>query len=129
MGVVYKARQLNPPRLVALKMILAGEHADPEQLARFRTEAEAIARLSHPAITQIHQVGEWHPPDGGLTVPFLTLEYVEGHSLARRLKSEPPITPRQAAALLRQLARGVQYAHEQGIIHRDLKPGNILPVG
>jgi serine/threonine protein kinase len=129
MGVVYKARQINPPRLVALKMILAGEHADPEQLARFRAEAEAIARLSHPAITQIHQVGEWHPPEGGPAVPFLTLEFVAGHSLARRLGSGTRVEPAQAADLVRQLADGVHYAHRQGIVHRDLKPGNILLTG
>jgi serine/threonine protein kinase len=129
MGVVYKARQFNPPRLVALKMIHAGEHADPEQLARFRTEAEAIARLAHPSITHIHQVGEWHPPGGGPAVPFLTLEYVAGTTLASRLKSGPPVEPRQAAGLIRRLAEGVHYAHQQGIVHRDLKPGNILLTG
>ncbi len=125
MGVVYKARQFNPPRLVALKMILSGEHADPEQLARFQAEAEAIARLTHPVITQIHQVGEWHPASGGPAVLFLTLEFVSGRSLARRLKSGP-VNERQAASLLQQLAIGVHYAHQQGIVHRDLKPGNIL---
>ncbi len=126
MGIVYKAKQHNPPRLVALKTIVAGEHADPEQLSRFRVEAEAIARLTHPTIAQIHQVGEWHRPDGGFTVPFLTLEFVDGPSLARRLRSGPPVSPKQAATLIRQLARAVHYAHEQGILHRDLKPSNIL---
>jgi len=128
MGVVYKARQLNPPRLVALKMILAGEHADPEQLARFRVEAGAIARLTHPAIAQIHQVGEWHPPEGGPTVPFLTLEYIDGPTLAERLRSETP-TLRQAVGLVRRLAEAAQAAHDKGIVHRDLKPANVLLVG
>jgi hypothetical protein len=126
MGIVYRARQLNPRRIVALKMIRAGEYAGAEQLARFRTEAEAIARLQHPAIIHIHQVGEWHPADGGHPLPFLTLEYVEGHSLARRLASRQPVTPRQAADLVRQLALGAHYAHGRGIVHRDLKPANVL---
>ncbi len=129
MGVVYKARQFNPPRVVAVKMILAGEHADPEQLVRFQHEAEAIARLTHPTIAQIHQVGNWHPPAGGPAVPFLTLEFVAGQSLWRRLESGPAVGPRAAAALVQQLARGVQYAHDQGVVHRDLKPANVLLCG
>ena len=129
MGVVYKARQLNPPRLVALKMVLAGEHADPDQLARFRTEAEATARLSHPAIVPIHHVGEWHPPSGGPAVPFLTLEYVDGRPLTDRLAATKPVAPRQAADFARRLARGVHYAHQQGVVHRDLKPSNVLVAG
>jgi serine/threonine protein kinase len=129
MGVVYKAKQHHPPRLVALKMILAGEHADPDQLTRFRTEAEAIARLNHPAIVQIHHVGEWQMPGGGEPVPFLTLEFVEGTTLTQRLESGRRVTYKQAADLLQQLARGVHYAHQQGIVHRDLKPGNILLTG
>jgi serine/threonine protein kinase len=129
MGVVYKARQFNPPRIVALKMILAGEHADPDQLARFSAEAEAIARLTHPSIAQIHQVGKWQPPAGGPAVPFLTLEFVAGQPLWRRLKSGPPVGERAAAALVQQLARAVHYAHQQGIVHRDLKPANILLCG
>src|SRR5262249_11826938 len=80
MGVIYLARQLEPPRLVAVKMVLAGEHAGPEQLARFRTEAETAARLQHPNIITIHQVGESQGR------PYLSLEYVEGGSLAQHLK-------------------------------------------
>jgi hypothetical protein len=119
MGVIYLARQLRPRRYVALKMVLAGEHAGPEQLARFRTEAEAVARLRHPNIITIHQVGE----AGGR--PYLSLEYVEGGSLAQHLKERRP-QPRQAAELVRQLARAVHFAHQRGILHRDLKPANIL---
>jgi serine/threonine protein kinase len=119
MGVVYKARQLRPRRLVALKMILAGEHAGAEALVRFRREAESVARLQHPNIVQVHEVGEHN----GL--PYLTLEYVEGGSLAHRLSRKRP-TVRQSAALIEQLARAVHYAHQKGIVHRDLKPGNIL---
>jgi serine/threonine-protein kinase len=93
MGVVYKARQLRPRRLVALKMILAGEYAGAEALHRFRVEAEAVARLSHPNIVQVFEVGEH---DGR---PYLTLEYIEGGSLAQRL-ARGPLRPRRAAALL-----------------------------
>jgi serine/threonine protein kinase len=119
MGVVYKARQLPLNRLVALKMILAGPHADPEALARLRTEAEAVARLRHPNIVQIHEVGN---QDG---CPYLALEYVEGGTLAGKLAGMP-YPPRPAAQLLETLARAVHHAHEQGIVHRDLKPANVL---
>jgi hypothetical protein len=118
MGVVYKARQVTLKRLVALKMVLAAEHAGPEQFARFRTEAEAVAQLHHPNIVQIYEIGE----HGGL--PFFSLEYCGGGSLESRLKN--PWPSRQAAELVKTLARAVQAAHQAGIIHRDLKPANIL---
>ncbi|HEV3258733.1 MAG TPA: serine/threonine-protein kinase, partial [Gemmataceae bacterium] len=119
MGVVYKARQVALNRLVALKTILAAEHAGPEQRARFRTEAEAVARLRHPNIVQIHEVGE----QGGR--PFLSLEFIEGGSLAARLDGTPwPAA--EAAQLIEALARAIHAAHQQGIVHRDLKPANIL---
>src|SRR5205823_14214222 len=119
MGVVYKARHVKLNRLVALKMILAGEHAGAQEQARFRTEAEAVARLQHPNIVQIYEVGE---QDGR---PFFSLELVEGGSLDRRLAGKPQPPP-EAARLVEILARAVQAAHERGIVHRDLKPGNIL---
>jgi WD40 repeat protein len=119
MGVVYLARQLPLNRLVALKMILAGPHAGPEALARLRTEAEAVARLRHPNIVQIHEVGN---QDGH---PYLALEYVEGNTLADNLAGMP-YAPRPAARLLETLARAVHHAHERGIVHRDLKPSNVL---
>jgi serine/threonine-protein kinase len=119
MGVVYKARQLGLKRTVALKMVLAGAHAGPEQLARFRLEAEAVARLRHPGIVAIHALGEH---DG---CPFFALEYLEGGSLAQRLAGRP-LPPRQAAALVEALAAAVECAHRAGIVHRDLKPGNVL---
>jgi serine/threonine-protein kinase len=118
MGVVYRARQLNLDRLVALKMI-HGLNAPPDTLSRFRAEAQAVARLRHPNIVQIYDIGEYN----GL--PFFTLEYVDGGSLASRLR-RAGLTPRQAAQLTETLAQAVHHAHQQGIIHRDLKPGNVL---
>jgi serine/threonine protein kinase len=119
MGVVYKAKQLGLNRLVALKMILAGEHAGTQELARFRAEAEAVARLQHTNIVQIYEIGE---QDGR---PFFSLEYVEGGSLAQRLAHQP-FLPRDAAQLTQTLARAVHFAHQRGIVHRDLKPANVL---
>jgi tRNA A-37 threonylcarbamoyl transferase component Bud32 len=119
MGVVYKARQAKLNRVVALKMIRSGEFADPAERSRFESEAQAIARLSHPNIIQIYEVGEVNGR------PFLALEYVPGKSLAD-LCSESPLAPRPAAALAATLARAVQHAHEAGVLHRDLKPANIL---
>jgi serine/threonine-protein kinase len=119
MGVVYKARQVKLNRVVALKMILAGAHAGAEELARFRTEAEAVARLQHPHIVQIYEVGE---SEGR---PYFSLEFVDGGSLAARLDGSP-LAPRQAARLVETLAQAMQAAHERGIVHRDLKPANVL---
>jgi WD40 repeat protein/serine/threonine protein kinase len=119
MGVVYKARDLALGRVVALKMVLAGAHAGSPELARFQAEAQTVARLRHPGIVQIFEVGEHQ----GL--PFFALEYIAGGSLAQRLDGTP-LPARTAAALVAEVARAVQYAHEQGIVHRDLKPANIL---
>jgi WD40 repeat protein len=122
MGVVYLARQARLNRPCALKMILAGAHATPEAAARFLAEAEAIARLQHPQIVQIHHIGE---ADG---LPFFELEYVPGGSLDRKLDGTP-WPPRRAAHLAEQLARGIAAAHALGIVHRDLKPANVLLAG
>jgi WD40 repeat protein/tRNA A-37 threonylcarbamoyl transferase component Bud32 len=119
MGVVYKARQTRLNRLVALKMILAGGHAGEAELARFRTEAEAVASLQHPNVVQIHEVGE---SDG---TPYFSLEFCEGGSLADKLDGTP-WPPQPAALLVETLARAVQAAHGRGIVHRDLKPANVL---
>jgi serine/threonine protein kinase len=119
MGVVYKARQISLNRLVALKMILAGAHAGAQDLERFRNEAEAVARLQHPNIIQIHEVGE---AEGR---PFFALELVEGGSLADLLDGTPQ-PARDSAQLIETLARAIHAAHQQGIVHRDLKPANIL---
>jgi WD40 repeat protein/serine/threonine protein kinase len=121
MGVVYKARQARADRVVALKMILTGEHASEAELARFRTEAEAVARLQHPNILQVFQVGEHN----GL--PFFSLEFCAGGSLADQLDGTPWPAVR-AAALVETLARAVHAAHERQVIHRDLKPANVLLV-
>jgi WD40 repeat protein/tRNA A-37 threonylcarbamoyl transferase component Bud32 len=121
MGVVYLAWQVRLKRLVALKMLRDGALADAEALARFRAEAEAVGRLQHPNIVQVHEVGEH---DGR---PFLVLEYVAGGSLAQRLDGTP-WAARPAAALVEALARAIDAAHRQGIVHRDLKPANILLV-
>jgi WD40 repeat protein len=119
MGVVYKARQVRAGRLVALKMVLAGGLADPKELARFRGEAEAAARLAHPNVAQVYEVGE----HAGL--PFFSMEFCPGGSLAQKLAGTP-LPPRQAAALVETLARAVQAAHDKGVVHRDLKPANVL---
>jgi tetratricopeptide (TPR) repeat protein len=119
MGVVYKARHLRLNRPVALKMILAGQHAAAKDLARFEAEARAVARLRHPNIVQIHDIGE---QDGR---PYLCLELLEGGSLAQWLQRRA-LPARVAARVVEALARAVQHAHEQGIIHRDLKPANVL---
>jgi tetratricopeptide (TPR) repeat protein len=119
MGVVYKARHRGLQRLVALKMILAGAHAGAVGLARFRAEAEAVARLQHPNIVQIYETGEHEGR------PYFSLEFVEGGSLEERMQ-ESSTPPRAAAALVETLAATMEIAHQRGIVHRDLKPANIL---
>src|SRR5260221_90576 len=119
MGVVYLARQQSLNRLVALKMVLAGPYADPAGRGRFRTQAEAIARLQHANVVQIHEIGECDGRD------FLALEYLPGGSLTEKRTATARSDP-EAAALVEALARAVHYMHERGIVHRDLKPGNVL---
>ncbi|QJX00847.1 serine/threonine-protein kinase [Frigoriglobus tundricola] len=119
MGVVYKARQVALGRDVALKMILGGHCSSPQVQARLRSEAELVARLTHPNIVQVHEVGE----AGGL--PFLAMEFVDGGTLAARLKRHP-LPPREVASLLATLAAAVHAAHARNVVHRDLKPANVL---
>jgi serine/threonine protein kinase len=118
-GVVYKARQHHPERIVALKCLLGGAHTKAEHRSRFLAEADAIARLNHPHIVQVHAIG-LHQEQ-----PFLCLEYLDGDTLAKKVGARPQ-PPREAARLLEMLAGAVQHAHEHGVIHRDLKPANIL---
>jgi serine/threonine protein kinase len=124
MGVVYRAVQIRLKRVVALKMILAGSHAGSQELARFRTEAEAVARLQHPNIVQVFEIGE-HASDTAPPCPYMALEFCGGRSLAEALDGTP-LPPEHAAELVETLARAMHHAHLSGIVHRDLKPGNVL---
>jgi serine/threonine protein kinase len=119
MGVVYKARQVGLKRLVALKMILSGAHAGPQELARFRGEAEAVSRLQHPNIVQIYEVCEHEGR------PYFSLEYIDGGGLDGKIGGQP-LPVQEAARMAEALARAVHAAHEQGVVHRDLKPANVL---
>jgi len=120
MGVVYKARQCQPERTVAIKMILRGDLASKADLARFRAEAQSAARLeAHPSVVAVHDVGEV----GGQ--PFFSMRYVEGTTLAK-LVAQGPLPQREAARHLAAISQAVEYAHQCGILHRDLKPSNVL---
>jgi serine/threonine-protein kinase len=119
MGVVYVARQRALDRRVAVKMLLAGPFAGPQELGRFRRETAALARLQHPNIVQVYDAGD---VEGR---PYFAMELVEGGSLAKKLSGTPQ-PPRSAAALLATLAEAIHAAHQSGIVHRDLKPANIL---
>jgi len=119
MGVVYEARHKGLDRVVALKMILSGQFATAEDHRRFRIEAEAIARLDHPHIVPIYEIGEW----GGQ--PFFSMKYIPGGSLLGKV-DELRTAPRAAVAVLAKIAQAVHYAHQRGILHRDLKPANVL---
>ena len=119
MGVVYKAKQKGLERIVALKMIRSGQFADDEEVQRFHREAAAAAKLDHPGIVPIYQVGE---EDGQ---HFFAMAYVKGHSLADIIR-EQRLPPKQAAEYVRKVAIAVHFAHQHGIIHRDIKPGNVL---
>src|SRR5260370_36461880 len=117
MGVVYNAQHLRLNRTVALKMLLAGAYASPQELARFQREAEAVAGLRHANIVQVYDVADHEGR------PYFTMEFVEGGSLAQKLAGMPQ-PARQAAAPAATLAEAVQVAHQGGIVHRDLKPGH-----
>jgi serine/threonine protein kinase len=119
MGVVYLANQVGLKRLVALKIILSAAEAGLEELGRFRTEAEATARVRHPNIVGIYEVGSWN----GL--PYLALEFCPGGSLDKRLRGRR-LLPHAAAALVQTLAHAVHASHVKGVVHRDLKPANVL---
>jgi uncharacterized delta-60 repeat protein len=119
MGVVYKARQKSLNRIVALKLLLGGEHASADFRKRFRQEAELAAQLHHPNIVPIYEAGEHNGQ------PYFSMEYVPGHDLAGLTRGKP-LPPEQAAEYLKTIAEAVHYAHLQGVLHRDLKPSNVL---
>jgi eukaryotic-like serine/threonine-protein kinase len=119
MGVVYKARQEDLDRIVAVKMILSSHLASAEQVRRFQAEARAAAKLRHSHIVPIHEVGQCNGQD------YFTMEYIEGQSLAQRIE-DGPVDVHAAVRIVSAIARAVEYLHRQGIVHRDLKPSNIL---
>jgi serine/threonine protein kinase len=119
MGVVYKARQRSLNRLVAVKMILAGQFAGKQMTQRFRGEAAAAGTLQHPNIVAIHEIGMHEGQH------FFSMDYVEGQNLAQ-LVGHRPLPPGQAARYVKLIAEAIHYAHQQGILHRDLKPSNVL---
>jgi WD40 repeat protein len=119
MGVVYRARQVRLNRIVALKMILAGQFAGQIEVLRFRAEAEAAANLRHPGIVAIHEIGEEEGQH------YFSMDFVQGRNLAEIIK-EGPLPSRQAARYTQAIAEAIHYAHQQGVLHRDLKPSNIL---
>lgn len=119
MGVVFKARQLSLNRVVALKLIQGGEFANPRFVQRFHTEAEAAARLKHPHIVAIHEVGEHAGQQ------YFSMDHIEGQTL-EELVRKGPLAPERAARLVQTVARAIHYAHGQGVLHRDLKPSNII---
>jgi WD40 repeat protein/tRNA A-37 threonylcarbamoyl transferase component Bud32 len=119
MGVVYKARQVNLNRVVALKMILSGNFASNEEVQRFRTEAEAAANLDHPGIVPIYEIGLHEGQH------FFSMGYVDGCSLADRVRNGP-LPPKEAAELTKKIAEAIAFAHSRNVIHRDLKPANVL---
>ena len=119
MGVVFKARQINLNRIVALKMILAGQFAGDKDVQRFRTEAESAAQLEHPGIVPIFEIGQHEGQH------YFSMSYVEGESLGDRV-ANGPLPPQAAAALVQKISEAMAYAHGRGVIHRDLKPANVL---
>jgi serine/threonine protein kinase len=119
MGIVYKAKHVKLNRIVALKMILSGKFADDFEVQRFYLEAEAAAKLRHPNIVGIHDIGECEGQH------YFSMDYIEGKSLADLLKDQA-LAPKHAAQLLQTIAAAMHYAHTEGVVHRDLKPSNVL---
>jgi hypothetical protein len=120
MGVVYRARQHSLERDVAIKLLAAGPWASEEFVARFRREAQSAARMQHPNIVEIYEIGQFD------ALNYFAMRLVRGHTLAQELTRPEPFDPRRAAKLLRTIAEAVDYAHRLGVLHLDLKPGNVL---
>jgi serine/threonine protein kinase len=120
MGVICRARQVSLNRTVALKLIRSGDLASDLEVRRFRLEAEAAARLDHPNIVPVFEVGEQHGQH------YFSMPLVEGGSLSQRLAAATPVPEHEAARLMVKIASAVHHAHQRGIMHRDLKPANIL---
>ena len=119
MGVVFKARQQSPERLVAINMILSGQLAGEQEVRRFHIEADAAAHLEHPNIVPIYEVGEHEGRH------FFSMAYVDGSSLAAQV-TQGPLPPKDAASIVSTITAAISYAHGRGVIHWDLKPANIL---
>ncbi|HBP18669.1 MAG TPA: serine/threonine protein kinase, partial [Planctomycetes bacterium] len=119
MGAVYVARHDTLGREVALKVLLSSRQGDKAR-ARFAAEARLVARLRHPHVVPVHEVGVHEGQ------PFLVMDLIDGESLEARIDRDGSLPPREAARVVEELARAVHYAHEQGVLHRDLKPGNVL---
>ena len=121
MGVVYRARDPEVDREVALKVVLAQRLVSERTLARFQREAEALARVEHPRVVRIHA---YATTDDGL--PYMAMELVDGLSLGERLRREGPLAPQRAVATALALCEAVAACHAAGVLHRDLKPENVL---
>src|SRR5687768_11126692 len=121
MGAVYLARDPLLRRLVAVKVLAPNLASDPEARARFEREGQAVAVISHPHVVNVHSVGEL---ENG--VPYIVMQYIEGATLADRLKEDGPFQARQAKHIIGEVASALAAAHKKGIIHRDIKPSNII---
>jgi serine/threonine-protein kinase len=120
MGVVYQARQISLDRTVALKILPPSLSSDPSYIKRFRREAQAVAKLSHPNIAQIHDIAEEN------SLHFFSMEYIEGKSLDNLLKEKKRFEIPEATKIVVQVAQGIAHAHENKILHRDIKPSNVI---
>ncbi|HHN47033.1 MAG TPA: serine/threonine protein kinase, partial [Planctomycetes bacterium] len=120
MGVVYRAFDPMLQRDIAIKVLAQGRVANKEDVARFMREARAVARLSHPNIVPVHEVGE-HAGN-----PYFTMDYIHGRVLSRMLRESGALPPRRAVQVVREVARALVAAHEKGLVHRDIKPSNVM---